>query len=207
MFEFFIIIFCVLIGFIYNFAHAISGADEYGNNKFEIFLSNLNKLFKDFQNDGSEPESEPEKPEQPIIFRHMEIIKDAEDEIAIIKGAANVASGSLGENLRAILFNIINIENGLIKEPLQLSNVQRIFTYYIPAIIDLLNARGVAVNNNDEKRIIEIDAMVRKTKIVFDDYLLRLNGQDKKSVDIDLKLLEQSLAQEFTHIDINKLKS
>ncbi len=149
---------------------------------------------------------EPEKPNETIESLHLQVIKDAAEDFAIIKAASSTASGSLGENLRSMTGNITNIENGLIKAPNQLSNVQRLFTYYIPATADLLNARGVAVNNNDEAKITEIDSMVARLKLAFDDYLLRLNGQDKKSVDIDLKLLEQSLAQEFTHIDISKVK-
>lgn len=128
---------------------------------------------------------------------HKSIIDDAQDELLSLKSAANTADGQLGINLRSMVMNSEKIQRDLLDDPSKLSQVQRLFVYYLPSVSDLLNARGKAVSNGDTTKIGEIDAMFDRLATAFNDFALRMHGEDARSVDIDLKLLDQSLAQDL----------
>lgn len=135
---------------------------------------------------------------------HLEIMADAKSSIAQIKSASNVASGELGNQLRKMVNSIDIVQKGLDEDPSKLSQVQRLFTYYIPAAADILKARGKAASANDENRIGEIDAMINRLEAAFADFAARIMGEDARSLEIDIKLLSQSLAAEFDSIPVKK---
>lgn len=131
---------------------------------------------------------------------HQKVIEDARNDLLQIKAASAVASGAIGENLLKIVQKAEQIERDLIKEPFKLSHVQRVFTYYIPSTQDLLLARGKAQANNDSVKLNEIDNMLARLAQAFEDFAGKMHGEDARSIDIDIKLLEQSLAQDL-HFD------
>lgn len=132
---------------------------------------------------------------------HKQIMTDAKSSITQIKSASNVASGALGDQLRKMVHSLEIVEKGLDEDASKLSQVQRLFTYYVPATADILKARGKAAGANDEKRISEIDTMINRLEAAFADFAARIMGEDARSLEIDIKLLSQSLAAEFDQVE------
>ena len=89
------------------------------------------------------------------------------------------------------------VEGGLESDPSRLSDVQRLFTYYLPATADLLAARGGVAGSGDMARVAEIDAMIGKLDLAYNDFADRLKGHDARSLEIDLRLLDRALDEEF----------
>jgi hypothetical protein len=128
---------------------------------------------------------------------HRQIIADAQPSQARLEAAASVGDGQLGARLRAMVARVKKVASGLDADPSRLSDVQRLFTYYLPATADLLAARGNLVASGDSARLAEIDAMIGKLGLAYDDFAARLAGHDARSLEIDLRLLDQALDQEF----------
>ena len=136
---------------------------------------------------------------------HNQIIKDAAEDIEHLRAASTTASDDLGIHLRNMVSNVEKVQKGLEEDPNKLSQVQRLFTYYLPSTTDLLKARGRAAAIGDTKKLAEIDAMIDRLEDAFEDFAARINGEDARSVEIDIRLLDQSLAQEFSHIEKDKV--
>lgn len=128
---------------------------------------------------------------------HLKVIADAQHALTRIKTAAGVADGELGVQLRRIAGTADQIARALEADPSRLSEVQRAFTYYLPSAADLIGARGGLVASGDTARVAEIDTMIGRLDAAFADFLAKLQGQDARAIDIDIRLLEQSLDQEF----------
>lgn len=128
---------------------------------------------------------------------HLKVIADAQPALTRIKTAAGVAEGGLGEQLRRIAATADQIARALEADPSRLAEVQRAFTYYLPSAADLIGARGGLVASGDMARVAEIDTMIARLDAAFCDFLAKMQGQDARAIDIDIRLLEQSLDQEF----------
>jgi hypothetical protein len=149
-----------------------------------------------------EPASEP--PAQPARAAarvpaglHGKVIGDAAQARAALASAAAVASGELGERLRRINDTVDQIARALEADPSRLPDVQRVFTYYLPSAADLIAARGSLVAKGDAARVAEVDSMIGKLDVAFADFLEKVHGRDPRTIDIDIRLLEQALDQEF----------
>lgn len=140
-------------------------------------------------------EAPPAPAPKPLI--HREIIRDAKADRARLEAAASVADGTLGARLRNMVAMVKEVEAGLEADPSRLSDVQRLFTYYLPATADLLAARGAIAGSTDQARLAEIDTMIGKLDLAFTDFSQRLKGHDARTLDLDLRLLDQSLDEEF----------
>jgi hypothetical protein len=136
-----------------------------------------------------------ELPPAPV---HRKVIDDAAPALARLEAAAAVAVGPLGEALRRMTANARKVADGLARDPAKLSDVQRLFTYYLPATGDLLGARGAVAASGDAARAAEIEAMIAKLDLAFADFAQRMDGHDAQSLAIDLRMLEQSLDEEFS---------
>lgn len=143
--------------------------------------------------EAREPVATPASP--PLL--HFQIIKDAEPSRTRLEAAASVGAGALGGRLRNMVSKVRDVEAGLKSDPSRLSDVQRLFTYYLPATADLLAARGSVAASGDEKRLAEIDMMIGKLDLAYCDFADRLKGHDVRNLEIDLRLLDQSLDEEF----------
>ena len=130
---------------------------------------------------------------------HQAVIADAKPALVRLEAAASVAEGELGERLRNMVACVREVDMGLRQDPSKLSDVQRLFTYYLPATADLLAARGAVVGGADPTRLAEIDAMIGKLDLAYTDFASRLRGHDARSLEIDMRLLDQSLDDEFAH--------
>lgn len=128
---------------------------------------------------------------------HDKIVEDAAPARVRLDAAAAVATGERGDRLRRMTANVRKVAEGLKQDPSKLNDVQRLFTYYLPATSDLLAAVGAVTANGDTARAAEIDTMLGKLDEAFADFAQRIDGHDARSLAIDLKMLEQSLDQEF----------
>ena len=128
---------------------------------------------------------------------HRQVIADAASARARLEAAASVADGGLGTRLRNMVAKVRDVEAGLESDPSRLSDVQRLFTYYLPATADLLAARGGVAGSGDEARLAEIDTMIGKLDLAYNDFADRLKGHDARSLEIDLRLLDRALDEEF----------
>jgi hypothetical protein len=135
-------------------------------------------------------------PESPKLL-HRQVIADAVGARTRLEAAASVADGALGTQLRTMLAKVRDVEAGLEADPSRLSDVQRLFTYYLPATADLLTARGALAGTQDIARLSEIDLMIGKLNSAYVDFADRLKGHDARSLEIDLKLLDRALDEEF----------
>jgi hypothetical protein len=99
--------------------------------------------------------------------------------------------------LRNMVARVKEVVAGLEADPSRLSDVQRLFTYYLPATADLLAVRGGVAGSGDSDRLAEIDTMIGKLGLAYDDFSARLSGHDARSLEIDMRLLDQALDQEF----------
>jgi hypothetical protein len=142
---------------------------------------------------GEFQESQPSP--KPLI--HKEVIASAAPARARLEAAASVAEGNLGQRLRNMVAMVKDVEAGLEADTSRLSDVQRLFTYYLPATADLLVARGAIAGSNDATRLSEIDAMIGKLDQAFTDFAQRLKGHDARTLDLDLRLLDRALDEEF----------
>jgi hypothetical protein len=133
----------------------------------------------------------------PPPLLHHQVIADAAPARTRLEAAASVADGELGARLRNMVSKVKEVETGLQSDTSRLSDVQRLFTYYLPATADLLVARGGVAGSADIKRLAEIDAMIGKLDQAYTDFADRLRGHDARSLEIDLRLLDRSLDEEF----------
>jgi hypothetical protein len=133
----------------------------------------------------------------PTPLLHRQVIADASAARTRLEAAASVAEGELGARLRHMVAMVKDVESGLEADPSRLSDVQRLFTYYLPATADLLSARGAIAGSGDTKRLAEIDMMIGKLDLAYTDFSERLLGHDARSLEIDLRMLDQALDEEF----------
>ncbi len=86
--------------------------------------------------------------------------------------------------------------------PQKFAIAQRVFTYYCPQTLNL--AEALAILENDPKpdlaRIGSTQAILKKLVVLFDRTEQELRADDNKSLDIDLKLLDQSLQADLTSV-------
>lgn len=133
----------------------------------------------------------------PPPLLHRQVIADARIAKAQLEAAASVGDGALGDHLRHMVAKVAEVEASLETEPSRLADVQRLFTYYLPATANLLNARGTSLRAGELGRLAEIDRMIAKLDLAYTDFAVRLKGHDARSLEIDLRLLDQSLDEEF----------
>jgi hypothetical protein len=147
--------------------------------------------------DAARARAASEPVQAPTLKLHRQIIADAGPARTHLEASANIAEGDLGARLRNMVARVKDVATGLENDPSRLSDVQRLFTYYLPATADLLSARGGVSASGDTKRQAEIDAMIGKLDLAYTDFADRLKGHDARSLEIDLRLLDRSLDEEF----------
>lgn len=139
-------------------------------------------------------------PPQPT---HSEIFANCADDLDDIKIAAGAASGALSEKLNTIDENIAKIMREIEADSIQFSQTSRLFTYYVPEIVNLLRARGGLSKRGNKAKIAEIDEMLSRLAIISEEFLNKLSETDSRALDVDLKLLDQSIAQDMTFNEIS----
>lgn len=128
---------------------------------------------------------------------HMALIEETNLVRRKLAHASKIHIGDLGCCLSAILSSIDAIIAGLKDNPLKLIEVQRLFTYYLPEIGNLLKARDHMSTIAQHSRVSEIDVILVRIEAAVATFALRMHEADIRALDIDLKLLDQALAAEF----------
>lgn len=102
-----------------------------------------------------------------------------------------------------IVSQIVNagkrIMNQVADKPENLSIAQRIFTYYCPEAVNVSSAlvKLESEQRPDIERIMSTQSILQKLVILFESTELELKADDNKMLDIDLRLLDQSLQQDL----------
>jgi hypothetical protein len=128
---------------------------------------------------------------------HLALIRDTNASRALLARSAKVHSGDLGDSLGKMLASVDSIILGLKDDPMKLVEVQRLFTYYLPEVGKLLDARDQMQSIGETVRVSEIDSVLYRIEKAFQQFATRMHQLDIRALDIDLKLLDQSLAAEF----------
>lgn len=91
------------------------------------------------------------------------------------------------------------IMDNIAQNPEKLSIAQRVFTYYCPEAYGVAAALAKIENDNkpDVNRILSTQGILQKLVVLFEKTELELKADDNKSLDIDLKLLDQSLQMDL----------
>jgi hypothetical protein len=151
--------------------------------------------------DGSEPATPMADAGPPPLPQdqsaHGRLIRETEAARAQLSVAGKTAQGPLADNLRRMDQATHTVVAALQRDPSNLAHVQRMFTYYLPSAAQLLDARKTVAGTGNTVHQGEIDGMFARLADAFEDFVARINGTDIRSLEIDLKLLEQSLDAEF----------
>jgi 5-bromo-4-chloroindolyl phosphate hydrolysis protein len=84
------------------------------------------------------------------------------------------------------------------QKPRRVNNVRRLLTYYLPAATRLADGYHVLENSNapDRKRLKAAGDMIGRLDEVFGRYADRLSEEEVEGLDVELKLLENSIRDE-----------
>jgi hypothetical protein len=187
--------FWVGIGFFFAWGGSIGLFHDGKKRKREAAHDGNNRGF-----DAAKVEQTPSQPETapiPPLALYRQVIADADPARVRLEAAASAAGEPLGARLRNMVSRVKQVVAGLETDPSRLSDVQRLFTYYLPATADLLAARGALAGTSEASRLSEIDTMIGKLDLAYDDFAARLSGHDARSLELDLRLLDQAIDQEF----------
>jgi 5-bromo-4-chloroindolyl phosphate hydrolysis protein len=146
----------------------------------------------------SVPEFQPKpKPDYSNLPPHLALIAETQGARQKLLAAAEQETGEFGADLAKMVRNVDTIIDAIRITPTKLGDVQRLFTYYLPEVGKLLEARLQMLAVGETDRVAEIEAIVDRIETAFQQFAARMHQADIRALDIDLKLLDQSLAAEF----------
>jgi hypothetical protein len=128
---------------------------------------------------------------------HLALIDESKRARGILLSAAKQNQDQFGARLNRMVDGVDYVIAELKDEPKKLFEVQRLFTYYLPEVAKMLEARQQMVDLGETERVREIDAILERIENAFSQFAKRMHAADIAALDIDLKLLDQSLAAEF----------
>jgi 5-bromo-4-chloroindolyl phosphate hydrolysis protein len=147
---------------------------------------------------SSLPEFQPQPtPDYSHLAPHLALIAETEGARQKLRAAAQQETGEFGSDLAKMVVNVDTIIDGIRTTPAKLGDVQRLFTYYLPQVAKLLDARQHMRSLGESERVREIEAILDRIETAFAQLAARLHEADIRALDIDLKLLDQSLAGDF----------
>jgi hypothetical protein len=149
-------------------------------------------------NSTSVPEFPPKpKPDYSHLPPHLALIGETQAVRQKLTAAAKIETGEFGNDLAKMVHNVDTIIDAIRLAPAKLGDVQRLFTYYLPEVGKLLEARLHMQAVGESERVAEIEAILDRIETAFQQFAARMHQADIRALDIDLKLLDQSLAAEF----------
>jgi 5-bromo-4-chloroindolyl phosphate hydrolysis protein len=149
-------------------------------------------------NSTSVPEFPPKpKPDYSHLPPHLALIGETQAVREKLTAAAQMETGEFGSDLAKMVQNVDTIIDTIRVAPAKLGDVQRLFTYYLPEVGKLLEARLHMQAVGETQRVAEIEAILDRIETAFQQFAARMHQADIRALDIDLKLLDQSLAAEF----------
>jgi hypothetical protein len=187
--------FWVGVGFFFAWGGSIGLFNDRKKKARRATQDDLNRGFE--AQNVQEPPRPREAVVSPPLALHRQVIAEAEPARIRLEAAASAAGEPVGTRLRNMVARVKEVVAGLEADPSRLSDVQRLFTYYLPATADLLATRGAIAGTSEAGRLSEIDTMIGKLDLAYDDFAARLSGHDARSLELDLRLLDQAIDQEF----------
>jgi hypothetical protein len=84
------------------------------------------------------------------------------------------------------------------QKPSRVNNVRRLLTYYLPAAVRLADGYRVLerANDPDRERVRATETMIGRLDQVFGRYADRLSQEEVEGLDVELRLLENSIQDE-----------
>jgi hypothetical protein len=128
---------------------------------------------------------------------HLALIEESKLARRFLMSVSKENENALGARLKRMVDAVDYVIAELKDEPKKLFEVQRLFTYYLPEVAKMLEARQQMVDLGETERVREIDAILERIENAFSQFAKRMHAADLAALDIDLKLLDQSLAAEF----------
>ena len=128
-----------------------------------------------------------------------EILSDARvqlDRLAAV--ARDMSSASVRHKLEHLRSIAARVVDEIEQRPSRVNNVRRLLTYFLPAAVRLADGYRVLerANDPDRERLKATDAMIGRLDQVFGRYADRLSQEEVEGLDVELRLLENSIRDE-----------
>jgi hypothetical protein len=131
------------------------------------------------------------------VAPHLTLINETKSTRLTLLEAAKRETGDFGVGLANMISDVDEIITGLKAAPEKLAEVQRLFTYYLPEVSNLLDVRAKLIERGETKGVTEIETILDRTELAFDRFAARMHLSDIRELEIDLRMLDQALAAEF----------
>jgi 5-bromo-4-chloroindolyl phosphate hydrolysis protein len=128
-----------------------------------------------------------------------DILSDARVELdRLAELARDMRSVSVRRNLEHLRGIAAGVIGEVEQKPSRVNNVRRLLTYYLPAAVRLADGYRVLerANDPDRQRLTAADAMIGRLDQVFGRYADRLSQDEVEGLDVELRLLENSIRDE-----------
>jgi 5-bromo-4-chloroindolyl phosphate hydrolysis protein len=128
-----------------------------------------------------------------------EILSDARVQLdRLAEAARDMSSVNVRRKLEHLRGIAVRVVDEVEHKPSRVNNVRRLLTYYLPAAVRLADGYRVLERANapDRERLTATDAMIGRLDQVFGRYADRLSQDEVEGLDVELRLLENSIQDE-----------
>jgi len=128
-----------------------------------------------------------------------EILSEAQVQLQRLRGLAQeTRTAAVREKLEHLHAIAARVVGEVEQKPRRVNNVRRLLTYYLPAAARLADGYHVLENSNspDRERLKAAGDMIGRLDEVFARYADRLSEEEVEGLDVELKLLENSIRDE-----------
>lgn len=137
--------------------------------------------------------------ERPRVELVRELLgASAQDLAALVETGQRIGDRQVRERVQRMADTANEICRQLERRPDRLMKVQRLITFYLPSALRLTEGYAAleAKPGASSGRIAEAGDMLARLEDLFGDYATRLDGPQRESLDVELRLLEQTLEEE-----------
>lgn len=128
-----------------------------------------------------------------------EILSEAQTQLARLRELAlETRSVEIRERLDHLHSIAARVVGEVEQKPRRVNNVRRLLTYYLPAAARLADGYHVLENSHapDQERLKATGEMIGRLDEVFARHADRLSGDEVEGLDVELRLLENSIRDE-----------
>jgi 5-bromo-4-chloroindolyl phosphate hydrolysis protein len=128
-----------------------------------------------------------------------EILSEAQVQLQRLRSLAQeTKTAAVREKLTHLHAIAARVVGEVEQKPRRVNNVRRLLTYYLPAAARLADGYHVLENSNapDRERLKAAGDMIGRLDEVFARYADRLSEEEVEGLDVELKLLENSIRDE-----------
>ena len=142
-----------------------------------------------------------ERPERPQVALVREVLGEAARELARLAAAGEaIRDRAVARRVRQLAGTANEVCRQLERKPRRLLNVQRLLTFYLPSARHLAESYAELETAPEQAaeagRLGETAAMLERLDGHFADYARRLEDPRRDALDVELRLLEQTLEEE-----------